>query len=158
MGMGMRNVDVGQTVQILANVGVIAGIVFLGLEVQQNNDLLDSQARQNRLNGARELNAAIYDEETGLGRVIAKARSGAELTEDEAFRLDRYLVTVILSWEYWYQDFSDGIIDDEELRYRGWSGIFYDVLPERMVATWERLRPNSNPGFVEFMEENVVNR
>jgi len=154
----MKNTDFRQIVQVFANVGVIAGIIFLGMEVQQNNEFLDSQTRQNRANGARELNAAIYDEETGLSGVITKARSGAELTEDEAFRVDRYLITVILSWEYWYQDFADGIINEEELRYGGWSDLFYDVLPERMAATWERARPNSNPEFVEFMEENVVNR
>ncbi len=154
----MKKLDLGQSISILANIGVIAGIVFLGMEVQQNNELLDSQARQNRANGARELNAAIYNAETGLGEAITKARNGEELTADEAFRVDRYLITVILSWEYWYQDFADGIINEEELRYGGWSAIFYDVLPERMAEIWERARANSNPVFVEFMEENVVNR
>lgn len=128
------------------------------MEVQQNNELLDSQTRQNRSSGARELNAAIYNAETGLSEVITKAKSGAELTEAEAFRVDRYLVTVILSWEYWYQNFSDGIINEEELRYGGWSDLYYGVLPERMAAIWARTRVASNPQFVEFMEENVVNR
>ena len=154
----MKRIELGQGVQILANIGVIAGIIFLGLEVQQNNDFLDSQARQNRANGARELNAAIYNDETGLGQIIAKARLGEQLTDYEAFRLDRYLATVILSWEYWYQDFADGIIGAEELRYGGWDDLYYDVLPEKMTETWNRVKPDSHPEFVEFMEENVVNR
>ena len=137
---------------------MIAGIVFLGVEVQQNNELLDSQARQSRASGARDLYAAIYNAETGLSEAIAKARNGAALTEAEALRIDRYLNTVLLSWEYWYQDFADGIINENELRFGGWSDLYYDVLPERMAATWERARVNSSPGFVEFMEENVVNR
>ncbi len=33
----MKKLDLGQTITILANVGVIAGIVFLGYELRQNN-------------------------------------------------------------------------------------------------------------------------
>ena len=35
----MTKIDLGRTISILANIGVIAGIVFLGLELQQNNVL-----------------------------------------------------------------------------------------------------------------------
>ena len=38
----MKKIDLGQTLNTLANVGVIAGIVFLGLELSQNNDILES--------------------------------------------------------------------------------------------------------------------
>jgi hypothetical protein len=31
----MTKINVGQAIQILANLGVIAGIVFLGIELQQ---------------------------------------------------------------------------------------------------------------------------
>lgn len=42
----MKKIDLGQTIQILANVGVIAGIVFLAIELQQNNELQRSSSRQ----------------------------------------------------------------------------------------------------------------
>ncbi len=32
----MKKIDLGQTISILANFGVIAGIVFLGLEIRQS--------------------------------------------------------------------------------------------------------------------------
>ena len=44
----MKKIDLAQAVTILANVGVIAGIVFLGIELQQNNALLTADARRNR--------------------------------------------------------------------------------------------------------------
>ena len=44
----MKNIDLGQTIGILANLGVIAGIVFLAVELQQNNKLLGAQAREYR--------------------------------------------------------------------------------------------------------------
>jgi hypothetical protein len=41
----LKKIDLGQTIMILANVGEIAGIVFLAFELQQNNEALDLQAR-----------------------------------------------------------------------------------------------------------------
>lgn len=44
----MKKIDINQTIQILANLGVLAGIVFLGIELQQNNVLLGAQTRMSR--------------------------------------------------------------------------------------------------------------
>ena len=33
----MKKLDLGHTIPVFANAGVIAGIVFLGLKLQQNN-------------------------------------------------------------------------------------------------------------------------
>ena len=44
----MKKIDLGQTINILANVGVIAGIVFLAFELQQNNELLGAQIQAYR--------------------------------------------------------------------------------------------------------------
>ena len=43
----MKKNDVGSAVQILANLGVIAGIAFLALETRQNSEQLAGQARFN---------------------------------------------------------------------------------------------------------------
>ena len=37
----MKKIDLGQTLSILANLGVIAGIVFLAIEVRQNQESLE---------------------------------------------------------------------------------------------------------------------
>jgi hypothetical protein len=42
----MKKIDLGQTPSIIANVGVITGIMYLGLELQQNSELLGAQARR----------------------------------------------------------------------------------------------------------------
>ena len=44
----MKKIDLGQTITILANIGVIAGIGFLALEVHQNNELMSAEARRSR--------------------------------------------------------------------------------------------------------------
>ena len=45
----MRKIDLGQTIGILANIGVIAGVVFLGVEIRQSTNLAMAQAQQERM-------------------------------------------------------------------------------------------------------------
>lgn len=40
----MKKIDLGQTINTLANVGVIAGIVFLGYEMRQNTQVARQEA------------------------------------------------------------------------------------------------------------------
>ncbi len=49
----MKKIELGQTIAILANVGVIAGILFLAIELRQNNEALGLQARLERENALR---------------------------------------------------------------------------------------------------------
>jgi len=39
------DINIGESLGILANIGVIAGIIFLAMELRQNNNLLAAQAR-----------------------------------------------------------------------------------------------------------------
>ena len=77
----MKKIDLGQTIGILANIGVIAGIVFLAIEVSQNNDQLNLQSYQTWMAANMELNTATLD----LERAAIFTRGfedSAQLTED----------------------------------------------------------------------------
>ncbi len=39
----MKKIDLGQIITILANVGVVIGLVFLTLEIRQNNAQMRAQ-------------------------------------------------------------------------------------------------------------------
>ena len=41
----MKKIDVGQTMSVVANFGVLIGIVFLVIELRQNNQLRENEAR-----------------------------------------------------------------------------------------------------------------
>lgn len=41
----MKKIDVGQAVAVLANVGVIAGIMFLAIELRLNTRAVEAQTR-----------------------------------------------------------------------------------------------------------------
>ena len=50
----MKKIDLGQSITMLANIGVIAGIVFLAVELQQNNELLRVEVELSRNAGIAE--------------------------------------------------------------------------------------------------------
>jgi len=69
----MKKFDLGQTISILANVGVIAGIVFLAIEVAQNTESLEetrnlaiAQAQQDRASDLDESFRSLANSETVL--------------------------------------------------------------------------------------------
>ena len=73
----MKKIDFGQMFAILANVGVLVGIVFLAVEIQQNSEALGVQARQDRQNVRRSIMTRTVDNPE-LGRALYKAQNGEE--------------------------------------------------------------------------------
>jgi len=41
----LKEIDLGQTVTILANVGVLAGLLLLAFELNQNRQMMEAQTR-----------------------------------------------------------------------------------------------------------------
>jgi len=52
----MKKIDLAQTIGVLANIGVIAGIVFLAFELRQNSEQLELQSYQSWVAANLELN------------------------------------------------------------------------------------------------------
>ena len=85
----MKKIDLGQTINSLANIGVIAGIIFLGLELNQNNDILEAQ----RLAALSELNGTGWKslvDHPDLIPLLLKDREGSDLSADEEFLMNSY--------------------------------------------------------------------
>ncbi len=98
----MKKINLGQTIGILANIGVIAGIVFLAVELKQNNDQLDMQntitQHQNRVSN---IGASIHDE--SLAAAQLKLDRNEPLTDVERERLYWVHAIKFLNWELAFQ-------------------------------------------------------
>ena len=70
-----KKLNIGQIIDILANIGVLLGIVFLGLELQQNNELLSAEARFSRIDRGLERYSEVFSNPelaSALGKLRAK--------------------------------------------------------------------------------------
>ncbi len=153
----MKKLDLGQTITILANVGVIAGIVFLAFELQQNNALLEAQARSDQLN-SRAAPILLLLNNIDIAPLEYRASVGEPLSPEEQYYYRRYVIYTFIQWEWQYGEYRAGTLSRENLPTAGW----------RVVAggspmwrdAWEDFGAPSGrlPGFVEFMDENVFSQ
>ena len=151
----MKNLDLGQAIGVLANIGVIAGIVFLAFELQQNNELLQAQSSfsQRSVDSDRR-NTLIQD--PGLIEVLVKASSDEALTPDEQLRLMLLNNEALDGYRWQFREYQAGRLPDNYLDLRVWRDVWeeqpglYDLFLED--------RPWLNPDFVEFIEQNIVNQ
>ncbi len=141
--------------RILANLGVIAGIVFLGIELQQNNQLLVEEARYNNLSErirANELQLANPE----INRLMYLPSDDPN-EEELALRATLIRKTLLL-WQWEYQLAESGIYSwassDSALR-DTWRRAFRRG---QYAAAWESEKFQFDPAFIDWMEENIVNR
>ena len=148
----MKKIDLGQVTGILANIGVIAGIVFLALELQQNNELMESEARRNRSAFAEQVNLLMATDSV-LGPLILKDSQGEPFTALESFRLKRFWFAGLTNLETAFFDF-----DDVELRAQvgRWRQFFGNNRALREV--WTENAAILDAEFVAWINEDVISQ
>jgi len=150
----MKKIDVGlgQSITILANVGVLIGILLLVYELYQNRLMMQSQARSDVSDTLVEIlfQMAMDPEITEINR---KARAGEELTQLEAEQFEGVQRAL---WRYRedvsYQ-YRNGLFDERE--YLAQREVWRVNLNsnERMRSIWCTRIDRSSPEFVAEMNE-----
>jgi len=98
----LKQLDYGQAVTLLANIGIIAGIVFLAIEIQQNTGAIRSQASLGINDSLARMNAAIY-QDSELADILIRGRESlsnldpVERERFQAFYLERVNLAVYVS-------------------------------------------------------------
>ena len=148
----MNTESLNRWLTLSANVGVIAGIIFLAVELRQNNELLAADARFNRLqiswNGWQSL-----AENGDLTDLIVAASNGEILPESAQVRVDAVLIRILIAMEWLYRelppDSPERLYMRDELQ-EVLSGIGADL------RVWESRKSGFDPDFVQWVEENVL--
>jgi len=154
----MKKIDFGQSIQILANVGVIAGVAFLALEISQNNKLLRADADYNYHQG-REENRLRIATDPEYAEFWAKVIHNEIETDVDKVRLTAHIEATTLAWEYEYSQVVEGnFIDDRDAVIERWRATLQagDAFATEFPRVWSSLRPTLRDDFVEFIEENVI--
>ena len=142
----MAKFDIGQGIQIIANVGVIAGIVFLGIELSQNNSLMEYQRRLSSLE-LRQTSADLLIQNVELRNALVKDLSGENLSQDESLLLTLMRGKVISTMEWQFLELPE---THDQLR--------RSVVESRGMFTgegWGSIRGSLDSEFVRFVEETI---
>ncbi len=145
----MKKIDLGQTITILANIGVIGGILLLAYELRQNNNLMVAEAQFNRLS----INVDQYTsrvEDAGLNELLLRAMEKEPLSPAEQARVEQFVMRALLVREWSFK-----VLPATEIPIERWLENTRALEEHRTV--FERDKANLDPDFVRFMEENIVN-
>lgn len=85
---------------LLANLGVLGGLVFVGLEIRQNTSQLRAEAAHAITSSVNEINASLYSDPELTDIVLRGERDLAALNEIERGRFDLYQFSRLNVAEY----------------------------------------------------------
>ena len=151
----MNKLDFAQTVGLLANLGVIAGIVFLAIELQQNNRLMAAQVRAFEIEMSRSYPQDVL-QNSDVAAAITKHLNGEELTDIEETQVYFLGFRLLRSWQWELGELQAGMLDEATVNVAGKRDAYRSNATGVQTA-FERSRGIFRPNFVQWMEENVVN-
>ena len=138
---------------LAAHFGVLAGIVFLAVELQQNNEILEAQARRDQFD-ARSAGGAMLVANSDLAEITYKASNGEELTPFEEYRFARWSYQIFRAWEWQFDEYLAGTLSQGDLPTIGWANQFKNY--PALQNNWEERKANLSPEFVQFIDKNVI--
>ena len=142
----MKKIDLGQTLQLLGNAGVIVGILLLVYELNQNRQMMQAQTR-NAI--AEHLSNMLVSQSLSPEYMAmeVKRRSGVALTPEEE---GMYLLSQFAYWRYrenvFYQ-YQRGLFEESEYlpQREVWIRAVNDDKGDR--AIWCGRRSQQSPAF-----------
>ena len=151
----MKQPDVSQMVSIVANLGVIAGIVFLAFELRQNTQAVVSETGQ----GLQDQIQAIYSTlDNELWGYFLKGRDDpASLSPVETARINSFYITSFLAHQNIYFQVRNGTVPAD--RVEGWWQHLRNNLDSSLAkAAWEQQKYLLSEEFKQFVAAEVMLR
>ena len=142
-----------QWLTLLANLGVIAGIVFLAIELRHNNTLLTEEANRNFVDQRTAALKRWADDDGDLMALRVSASNGEALTIEEQYRLDYDFSAALVNWEWEYRQFEAGRLEYIPVE------AFRDDLRRwpYIVERWNaEVRNWFQEDFVRFVDKEVI--
>ena len=150
--------DIKKTLTIITNIGVIVGIIFLAVELQQNNEFLAAESEINLMQNRKYISEVILQDEE-LVKVFVKIDNGEPLAPADQYRLDAMFNIYMVSFQWDFAQFQEGRISREQLPVESWINLINGEgmikVPLDWKGLWEDKKRNLAPDFVSFMEESV---
>ena len=151
--MKITSTKVNDWLTLIANVAVVGGIVFLAVEISQNNELLRSESRQALVaNDLLSLTQGVENAD-----IYVKLVSNEELSAEEQLRLSFIFTLDMRNREFEYFQYVNGLLDEETwLTYR--NVILINHSKGRGRVWWNVIgRGIVDPEFAKLVEELLMN-
>ena len=147
-----------EVVSLIANIGVIGSIVFLGLEMQQNTAMMQSQTRNSIVENQLTFYERIIDN-YDFARIESEYRSDPDSdpysTESpERYQFALYVASQLRMWENEFYQYQIGLFDSDEFEARTnlWR---VNINHPKKLASWRISENNYAPDFRIYLNELI---
>jgi len=148
----MKPSSLNEWLTLIANVGVIAGIIFLAAEISQNTNMIRSQTRDAVAEKQADYFFTIGANVETAG-LLNRASNGTSDFEPEERTAFFYLTQGIFRvWENEFYQFQSGLFEEAEFapRLNAWQRSLLNNTGRKQV--WESVRDAYSPEFVELLD------
>jgi hypothetical protein len=140
----MKISAINEGVSLIANIGVIGSIIFLGLEMQQNTEMMQSRTRNSIVEHQLFQYGRVLDN-TEIFDIRQKLNSNLDVTETERNQFHFYVLSQLRMWENEFYQYQMGLFDAEEFDARriAWGRVMsFDASVERWKIAEETFDPD----------------
>lgn len=136
---------------LASNIAVLIGVVFVALEIRQNNDLMAAEARFNKVMVSRDAWQAIA-ENGDYASVLVRSRRDEELSETDEYRATASMMRYLVNMDWMYRELP---ADSPEWNYMQQSLIATRTNP-LFLRVWADRKTWFSPVFVEMVEKEIL--
>jgi hypothetical protein len=135
-----------------ANVGVIFGLIFLAVELDQNSTLMRIQISQSRADAAMTNNESNYNSDY-MPQINVKVKAGEELTTEETLRYSSYFRAINRNQDNVLQQYYAGMLSSNSPR--SIRNYVEDNIASSKHAreTWELQKVSYSDEYITLVEE-----
>ncbi|MEH6550041.1 MAG: hypothetical protein V7711_17295 [Pseudomonadales bacterium] len=138
-------------ISLLANLGVVAGVVFLAFEIQQNNELLVQDSRYSMLENQKDWKFFLNGDPE-IAKLMYASHIG-DLTEIEKLRRFDILSGLLLTWQWEWEQSQSGLFGNSKLPVEGFRALWKH---QNIQTEWSELKPILKSDFADFLENEIV--
>ena len=138
----MKKIDLAQIITVLANVGVVIGLVFLTLEIRQNNVQLRAEGAYSINELVLTLNQAVYLDKEFADLLLRGEKSFIGLEPVEQRRLATYFFSEIYLAQYILSLENEGL-SNLDFRYVDFKVDQFRTIPGRKEFVEAYVRPST---------------
>ena len=155
----MKISAVNESVSLIANIGVIASIVFLGLEMQQNTAMMQSQTRNSIVENQLTFYERIIDN-YDFARIESEFRADPDIDpyptgSPERFQYTLYVASQLRMWENEFYQYQIGLFDSDEFEARTnlWRA---QISNPTKLESWRGQERSFAPDFRNYLNEIIA--
>ena len=140
--------------ETLAALGVIASMVFVGLEIKQSNVQARAAAFQEiGLATSDAWRTMAFDREAnGLMLMAFDSSRWGEMDETDWQQMSSLLTSVMRLWETLYLQVEEGLLPEDAMQRLGYAIDPHVYFQDSFDRLWEEVRPRLDPEFIAYIE------